>query len=148
MCTRLCRSARLYQCARCHCQVVICSHCDRGNIYCSGECSSLSRSEKQREASARHQSSTSGSGRRLHALRQQRYRQRQREKVTDQGSELLAPYDVLLSKPESIVTRSEKPPLNTHRVVHCHFCGCQCSERLRLSFLYRQRRHSVLVYPF
>jgi len=26
-------SARLFNCARCRRQVVICSHCDRGNIY-------------------------------------------------------------------------------------------------------------------
>ena len=32
----MCRSARLYNCVRCHCQAIICSHCDYGNRYCSG----------------------------------------------------------------------------------------------------------------
>ena len=31
------RSARLFQCARCHALTKICSHCDRGNVYC-GDC--------------------------------------------------------------------------------------------------------------
>ena len=31
-------SARLFNCARCRRQVVICSHCDRGNRYCGKRC--------------------------------------------------------------------------------------------------------------
>ena len=51
----MCRSARLYQCVRCHRQVLICSHCDRGNIYCAGDCSELSRKEKLKEAQKRYE---------------------------------------------------------------------------------------------
>ena len=42
-------SARLFNCARCRCQVVICSHCDRGNIYCGKRCSETARRQSQRE---------------------------------------------------------------------------------------------------
>jgi len=40
-------SARLFNCARCRRQVVICSHCDRGNIYCSKRCSQTARREEE-----------------------------------------------------------------------------------------------------
>ena len=95
----MCRSARLYNCARCHHQVIICSHCDRGNIYCSGHCSTQSRLEKQQEANCRYQSTAKG--RHGHATRQQHYRQRQKQKVTYQGSVDLAAYDLLLVEPEA-----------------------------------------------
>ena len=38
------RSARLFLCARCRDQVLLCSHCDRGQVYCSRACSVASRS--------------------------------------------------------------------------------------------------------
>ena len=94
----MCRSARLYNCARCHHQVIICSHCDRGQSYCSGTCSIQSRREKQQEANGRYQSTVKG--RHFHATRQQQYRQRQKQKVTYQGSVNLASYDLLLAKPD------------------------------------------------
>ncbi|MCU7940734.1 MAG: hypothetical protein KZQ64_00825 [gamma proteobacterium symbiont of Bathyaustriella thionipta] len=68
----MCDSARLYNCERCHKQVIICSHCDHGNIYCNDGCAWYSRQEKQREAAHRYQSSHKG--RQSHARRQQRYR--------------------------------------------------------------------------
>ena len=42
-------SARLFNCARCRCQVVICSHCDRGNIYCGKRCSQTARRQSRRK---------------------------------------------------------------------------------------------------
>ena len=41
-------SARLFNCARCRCQVVICSHCDRGNLYCGKRCSQAARRQSVR----------------------------------------------------------------------------------------------------
>jgi hypothetical protein len=35
---RMDQTARLYLCARCRVQVVLCSHCDRGNRYCNRAC--------------------------------------------------------------------------------------------------------------
>ena len=47
-------SARLFNCARCRCHVVICSHCDRGNIYCGGRCSQRVRRQSVRAAGRRY----------------------------------------------------------------------------------------------
>jgi hypothetical protein len=40
--------ARLFNCARCHRQVVICSRCDRGNLYCGSQCAQSARGESVR----------------------------------------------------------------------------------------------------
>ena len=77
-------SPRLYYCALCHTQTVICSHCDRGQIYCSTQCSQTARLKSCREAEKRYQ--LTPGGKRKHAARQKHYRMRQKEKVTDQGS--------------------------------------------------------------
>jgi len=84
------RSARLFLCARCRDQVLLCSHCDRGQQYCSRACSRQSRRERRRETAQRYQSSRSGQLR--HAARSARWRDRRRSlrqqinKVTHQGS--------------------------------------------------------------
>jgi hypothetical protein len=98
------RSARLFLCARCRDQVLLCSHCDRGQQYCSRACSSVSRRERRRETAERYQSSRGGQLR--HAARSARWRQRRRsprqvnagmdiDKVTHQGC-LDAPADASL----------------------------------------------------
>ena len=46
---------RLFLCARCRSAVTICSHCDRGQRYCSADCSRLARSCAQRAAAKRYQ---------------------------------------------------------------------------------------------
>ena len=163
----MCRSARIYVCARCNCNVMICSHCDRGNIYCSGECAAQARKEKQTKTQKSYQNTPEAHS--LHALRQQAYRQRQLEKVTHQSSPRLVPYDVLITPCKEETTQDE-PPLTEPEVVlmtdaalketsgvteiitadgkpslHCHFCGCRCSEKLRWAFLYRQNRHSLVA---
>ncbi len=65
-------TARLFNCARCRCQVAICNRCDRGNIYCSPRCSQRARYESQRAAGRRYQNTFQG--RLTHAERQRRYR--------------------------------------------------------------------------
>lgn len=142
----MCCSARLYNCVRCHCQVIICSHCDYGNCYCSGKCSAQSRLEKQREANGRYQSSSKGSH--LHAARQRLYRQRQKEKVTHQGSIELAPYDLLIVEPKRVTTNQKSAILTETSTFYCHFCGSRCSELLRWTFLHRQPRQSLPVHTF
>jgi hypothetical protein len=88
------RSARLFLCARCRDQVLLCSHCDRGQLYCSRACSFARRRERRQEAAQRYQSSQAG--RRKHAARSARWRNRRRsqrqpgagadiDKVTHQG---------------------------------------------------------------
>lgn len=126
-------SARVYNCAGCHCQVVICRHCDRGNIYCGVGCSQPARRQSQRSAGRRYQGSRRGRFR--HAARQRRYRFRRR-KVTHQGS-FDPPADVLLSAESRVVTaHSGATPLTAAQGLHCHLCKRLCSPFVRLDFLH------------
>ena len=88
------RAARLFLCARCRDQVLLCSNCDRGQQYCSRACSGVSRRERRREAAKRYQSSRVGQLK--HAARTACWRKRRRSlrqssaggdinKVTHQG---------------------------------------------------------------
>ena len=97
------RVARLFLCARCRDQVLLCSHCDRGQQYCGRACSSVSRRERRRQTAQRYQSSRGGQLK--HAARTACWRQRRRslrqasagniDKVTHQGCSV-APADASL----------------------------------------------------
>ena len=128
--------ARFFLCARCRAQVLICSCCDRGQIYCAGGCAGLARREGQRAAGRRYQ--TSHRGRVAHALRARSYRARQKN-VTHQGSPPQPPDDLVL--PGSVVTASEpsSSPDARRWTWHCHWCGCRCSQFVRHGFLRRRR---------
>jgi hypothetical protein len=52
-------SQRLYTCAKCRAQVVICAACDRGNIYCGKICARALRLENQGASNRRQQSGDS-----------------------------------------------------------------------------------------
>ena len=119
-------TARLYHCARCRCQTTICSHCDRGNRYCSRSCADLSRRASLSEAGKRYQDSRRG--RAKHAERQRRYRARC-QKVTHQGSPTPPPGGQLHP--------SDARAPRVGKTVHCHFCGRLCSPLVRLDFLHR-----------
>lgn len=143
---QMCDSARLYNCARCQRQVIICNHCDRGNIYCSGGCSEQSRHKKQQEAAQRYQSSHKG--RQRHAQRQCQYRQRlqqsrqwRKEKVTHQGSPEKTLCDSITTGLKTEIPRSVSPFIPKKEGMICHFCGVQCDGYLRWDFLQR-RSHS------
>ncbi len=123
-------TARLYNCARCHCQAIICSYCDRGNIYCGKSCADLARKVSLNAAGKRYQNTHNG--RLKHAERQCQYRS-SCKKVTHQGSPELPPNDPLPPRsetPASVATTEVEG-------IHCHFCGCLCSPFLRLDFLHR-----------
>ncbi len=139
-------SGRLYNCVRCQHQVIICRRCDRGNIYCSGECAQQSRHEKQQEAAERYQSSQKG--RQQHAQRQRQYRQRQqqshqrqKEKVTHQGSPEQTACDSITTGLKTEISHPMPPLFSKNSGLTCHFCGVQCGEYLRWDFLHR-RNHS------
>lgn len=132
-------SARLYHCARCHCQVVICHHCDRGNVYCGDGCAKSARMDTQRRARTKYQSSRAG--RMVNALRQRRYRARQRQKVTQQGSSLCRLNDVLPLKKNNVYKRKQPAGIVNKPVLRCHFCQCKCDVFLRLDFLRAPLRH-------
>ena len=75
-------SLRYFLCARCRTWTFICTSCDRGQVYCAGDCARVARQASRREANRRH-ARTAG-GRLKSAARSQRYRDR--HCVTDQGS--------------------------------------------------------------
>jgi len=85
-------TGRIFTCVRCFKQVIICSRCDRGQRYCSPDCSETARNHSQRAASHRYQQSREG--RIKHALRMRLYRLRQ-QIVTHQGSQSSAPNGLL-----------------------------------------------------
>jgi hypothetical protein len=130
-------SARFYLCASCRAQVLICSRCDRGHIYCSSSCSGTARQASVRAAGQRYQAGRAG--RFNHAERTHRYRERHKN-VTHQGSTPPAQDDLLMAN--SVVVREPDTatrPKPTHGIGHCHFCGCLCSEFVRSDFLHSHR---------
>jgi len=86
-------SSRLYQCLRCHVPVVICSRCDHGQRYCANGCSKKARIASQQRARKKYQATRAG--RFNNAARQQRFRTRQKQKVTHHCSLKNPPHDVL-----------------------------------------------------
>lgn len=126
-------SARLFNCACCNKQVIICSHCDRGNVYCGLVCSNDSRLKGHRAANQRYQKTLKG--RQKHAYRQQRYRERQKaniKKVTDQSSMDLISGDLLAFKPSDDTTVQAES-------LCCDFCRKSVWSFLRNGYL---RHHS------
>ena len=126
-------SARLYHCARCHCQVIICRHCDRGNVYCSNGCADEARSDSLRRAAKRYRSTRRG--RYNNADRQRRFRARQREKVTHQGSTALLGLVLLLFARNTLESPQEDERDRTETAIYCHICYRECDPFLRNDFL-------------
>jgi len=120
-------SARLYNCARCHALITICSPCDRNNIYCGSTCSRTARQKSCSMASQRYQKSHRG--RMKHAERQRHYRRRQNKIVTHHSSPILPPHVVLTPKPNGLIARA----ISGH--LRCHFCDKPCSAFLRRGYL-------------
>lgn len=129
--------ARLFHCAGCHCQVIICRGCDRGNVYCFKGCARDARRASLRDAAARYRNSRRG--REANAARQRRYRARQ-QKVTHQGSATAADAASLQQDadgraaepgltPPNTLNRTSEPP-------RCHGCGRPVSVYLRQQFLH------------
>lgn len=80
---------RFCHAVECRARFFLCSHCDRGQRYCSVACRNQARLRQRRSANRRHQQSPEG--RLDHRDRQERYRRRRAERVrqtsvTDQGS--------------------------------------------------------------
>lgn len=98
-------SARLYNCARCSCQVVICRHCDHGNRYCP-ECAPLAFRESHRRADAEYQKTDRG--KENHTARQQRYLIRLEEEMTDKGSPGSLPESPSRANAEAVSSASAK----------------------------------------
>ena len=134
-------TGRIFVCALCRTQALICSHCDRGQIYCAGDCARRARRERMREAGRRYQSSRRG--RFAHAQRSRRYRLRQ-QNVTHQGSPEPVPDDLLAGN--STLSVQQPPSPGTVLRWQCHFCWCRCSEFVRSGFLRRRRGHELIAH--
>jgi len=132
-------SGRLFVCAGCRRQVIVCSCCDRGQIYCANGCAREARRRTIQQAGRRYQASHRG--RRMHAARMSRWRA-QREKVTHHGSPASAPGD-LLAPAAMTPPRDAAAPADQARLSgpHCHWCGRSCLALLRQGFLRRRRHH-------
>lgn len=130
-------TCRLFLCARCRKQVLICRHCDRGQIYCANGCAKIARSYSLREAGRRYQQSRQGRFKQAERIRRFRLR---KQNVTHQGSEPAAENDLLPMNSAKVDKRMDLSagtyPLNTLR---CHFCGASCSDFVRYSFLHCHR---------
>jgi hypothetical protein len=143
--------ARMFLCAWCRTQVVVCSHCDRGQRYCPDECYALTRRRAQREAGKRYQHSLKG--RHKHAQRMRLWRARsvvRVNKVTHQGSQGMTANGVL---PASQTTEPVCTPIpsilsllmpssaRTAALIayRCRFCGATVLFQLRPGFLRRRR---------
>jgi len=154
-------TARIYNCVRCHRQVVLCSHCDRGNIYCFGECSQQARQDSCRDANRRYRQSRKG--RFNAALRQAKYRRQQQQdlaldpapeqKVTHHGSTedptsvsitVVSEKSSLLQKHATAVGPSDLK-VTIDGETHCHCCGRTVSPYLRSRYM--RQRHSAFSDP-
>jgi hypothetical protein len=130
---------RRVHCARCRGLLRICAACDRGQRYCADPCRDVVRRSSVRAAGQRYQDSLRG--RRAHALRQQRYRERRAQKVTHHASTASPPAPTLRAM------RSSRASLPISRAAHrndddashlrCDFCGQPCSERVRVRHPWR-----------
>lgn len=126
---------RLFLCIRCHAQVVLCSGCDHGQIYCGKVCAFFARQKSLRLARSRYQQTFNG--RRNHAACQARYRTNLKNKVTDHTSPLdaqNAPIEPLKNKPDKTESGQSEPALT------CCFCEKTISAWIRNDFL-RRRSH-------
>jgi hypothetical protein len=89
---------RIRRCNTCESIFCVCSHCDRGQRYCSDLCRKQARQEQRRAANRRHQQTAFG--REAHKLRQRAYRRRQcGPRVTDQGYRLVILGNEWLAQP-------------------------------------------------
>ena len=132
----MCTSARSFNCQRCQALTLICSHCDRGQQYCSSDCSEQARRDSHKRANQKY--SQSRRGRFNNALRQQRHRQRHQQKVTDQGSPPEAS-TVSLSLPViTAVLALFFAVIKDKWSAICHFCHRQINPLWRHDFLHRQ----------
>src|SRR5271166_6178438 len=135
-------TGRFFLCERCRTQVLICSCCDRGQIYCAGGCAPLARAERRREVARRYQKSRNG--RFAHADRSRRYRGRHKN-VTHQGSPeedvdaclVTASAAARISAPDPADTPPTTAPAISMRPAagilgrRCHWCGRCCSPFVR-----------------
>lgn len=131
------RTARLFQCALCHTQSIVCSCCDRGQIYCGIFCVITARKKAMKLAGVCYQNTFNG--KQKHAARQSCYRERQKKIVTHQGSPSI-PQNVPINPLENKANKTEtgQKPL----ALTCGFCGKPVSAWVRNDFVRRRGAHT------
>jgi hypothetical protein len=99
----------------------------------------------RRRANKRYQSTYRG--RINHAARQKSYRERQKQKVTHQGSKGWSVRDLLINKRKCASLTLETDRKRPNKDVYCHICNEICSPFLRHDWLrstdYRKRAEVV-----
>lgn len=134
-------TARLFQCALCHTQAMICSTCDHGQIYCSDSCSTLARQQSLRVAGKRYQATING--KRNHAARQARYEMKLQSNLTHHGS----PCPSLCASMQQLENEAKEPENDQPKaVLICCCCHQPVSAWLRNDFL--QRRNGKKTFRF
>ena len=142
----------MFNCARCHRLVVICTRCDRGQRYCSAHCRQVQRKQSVREAGRRYQQTPYGA--RNNAARQKRWRTRFVTTVThhtspthkDLREEPLGKNaqqeacDVTSNPTFAIFRRMPVATLAGAPVRRCDFCGQPCGSYTRWGTLSAERR--------
>jgi len=130
--------ARRFLCGACRSAALICSFCDRGQIYCGAGCARRARQCSLRDAGRRYRASHQG--RRNQARRTARWRDRQKN-VTHHGSPPPSADDLLPSG-APVVARDAASPGDRRRPAtpHCHWCGRRCPDFVRQGFLRRRIR--------
>ena len=142
------QSARLFLCACCRTQVLVCRQCDRGQRYCADGCAATTRQALQRDSALRYQRGRAG--RFKHALRTRRWRARQvalAKIVTHQGSHD-PPSDDVLPATQTSALAATQPCTTTMSIAataadrphawRCHWCCAPCAALVRQGFI----RHS------
>ena len=133
---------RRFVCDRCRQAVCICSWCDRGHRYCTPECRDEARRHSLRGAGRRYQQTPRG--RRLHARRQQAYRDRKQ-----QGSKKVTHHSCRTGGCPATVASWPTAPLplflqglsvgGRNEELLCRLCRHPCEPIVRHDFL-RSRR--------
>lgn len=127
---------RLFSCMRCHAQTLVCSHCDRGQIYCGPSCAHAARVQSCRAAEKRYQ--LTPGGKMKHALRQRRYRARLAKIVTDHSSHYPTPNGLL----QTVKNKADEAGMSHGDAnKRCCFCKKPVSLWIRHGFL---RHHASL----
>ena len=124
-------SSRKYQCLHCHALVIICHRCDHGQRYCTNGCSVQARKDSTKRASKKYQATRRG--RFNNAARQQRFRAKEKQKVTHHSSLKITLHDVLTKR--LTPAKKIKTPMKYEITMRCHHCGEVCSPFLRDEFL-------------
>ena len=158
------QTGRLFLCARCQAQVLVCSQCDRGQRYCADGCANITRLSLQREAGARYQQSRAGRHKHAARMHQWRLRRAALAKIVTHHSSQATPADAVLpanesptaispdSQPQSPCSSIASESIAFSAIANtqismtaplwrCHWCQSPCPALVRQGFL----RHSRWV---